>query len=74
MILDKVPDVQRLSHDEKWELIDELWRQLLPPPNHEPRPEVVALLEARMEEYRHDPAQGAPWAEAKARLRAARGV
>jgi putative addiction module component (TIGR02574 family) len=74
MILDKLPNVQQLSHDQKWELIDDLWQQLLPPPNHEPRPEIVALLEARMEEYRRDPAQGSTWAEAKARLRAARGA
>jgi putative addiction module component (TIGR02574 family) len=72
MILDKVPAVQQLSRDEKWELIDELWQQLLPPPDHEPRPEIVALLEARMKEYQQDPSQGSPWSEAKARLRAAR--
>lgn len=65
---------QRLSRDEKWELIDELWQQLLPPPDHEPRPEIVALLEARIEEYRRDPAVGSSWAEAKARLRVARGA
>jgi hypothetical protein len=47
MILDKVPEVQRLSRDEKWALIDELWQQLLPPPDHEPRAEIVALLDAR---------------------------
>lgn len=71
MILDKVPDVQRLSHDEKWLLIDELWQQLLPPPEREPRPEIIALLEARMSEYQKSPALGSLWAEVKARLRAA---
>lgn len=74
MILEKVPDVQRLSREEKWLLIDELWQELLPPPEHEPRPEIIALLESRMEEYRANPALGSPWAEVKARLRAARGA
>ena len=74
MILDKLPDVQRLSTDEKWELIGELWQQLLPSPQHEPRAEIVALLEARMAEYQRDPALGRSWSEAKARLRAARGA
>ncbi len=73
MILDKVPDVQRLSSDEKWMLIDELWRELLPPPEHEPRAEIVALLKARMAEFRLNPAVAVPWAEVKARLRTARG-
>jgi putative addiction module component (TIGR02574 family) len=74
MILDKVPDVQRLTRDEKWQLIDELWGQLLPPPGERSQTEIAALLEERMEEYRRDPSQGVPWAEAKARLRAARGA
>jgi putative addiction module component (TIGR02574 family) len=74
MILDKVPDVQRLTRDEKWELIDELWQQLLPSPEDQQRQEIGMLLEERMEEYRRDPVQGVPWSEAKRRLRAARCV
>lgn len=74
MILDKVPDVQRLSDDEKWLLIDELWQELLPRADHEPRPEIVALLESRMAEYRANPQSASPWSEVKARLRATRGA
>lgn len=73
MILDQVPAVQRLSSKEKWQLIDELWQELLPPPDSEPQPEIVSLLEKRLAEYRDNPAIAAPWAEVKARLRAARG-
>ena len=73
MILDQVPAVQRLSPDEKWQLIDELWQELLPRPDSEPQPEILALLEDRLAEYRNNPAMAAPWAEVKARLRAARG-
>jgi putative addiction module component (TIGR02574 family) len=73
MILEHIPEVQRLSADEKWKLIDELWNELLPSAEIEPRPEIVALLDQRMREYRADPSLGRPWAEVKARLRAARG-
>jgi putative addiction module component (TIGR02574 family) len=74
MILEKVPDVRQLSPDEKWLLIGELWQELLPAPDHEPRAEIVALLDARMAEFRANPSLGGPWAEVKARLRAARGA
>jgi putative addiction module component (TIGR02574 family) len=74
MILDKVPGVQQLTRDEKWQLIDELWGQLLLLPDEQPRPEIVTVLQERMAEYRDEPSQGIPWAEAKARLRAARGA
>ena len=73
MILEQVPAVQRLSPDEKWQLIDELWEELLPRSDSEPQPEILALLEGRMAEYRKNPTLAAPWAEVKARLRAARG-
>ena len=73
MILEQVPAVQRLSPDEKWQLIDERWQELLPRPDSEPRPEILALLEGRMAAYRKNPALAAAWAKVKARLRAARG-
>lgn len=73
MILDQIPEVKRLSADEKWRLIDELWEELVPK-DTEARPEMVALLEARMAEYRENPALGSSWSEVKARLKAARGA
>jgi putative addiction module component (TIGR02574 family) len=72
MILEKVPAVKRLTRDEKWLLIEELWQELLPLPEQPPSPEIVALLDARMEAFRRDPATASPWAEVKARWRAAR--
>ena len=39
----------------------------------QPQMEIVRLLESRLAEYRNNPATAAPWAEVKARLRAARG-
>ena len=71
MILEQVPAVQRLSPDEKWQLIDELWEELLPRSDSEPQPEILALIEGRMAEYRKNPALAAPWAEVKAPSRRA---
>ena len=73
MILEQVPAVQRLSPDEKWQLIDELWQELLPRSDSAPQPEILARLEDRLAEHRNNPALAAPWAEVKARLRTARG-
>ena len=72
MILEKVPEVQRLSEEEKWLLIHELWNELLPLPDHEPSEEIVALLDRRMAEYQANPASASPWNEVKERLRALR--
>ena len=74
MILETLPGVSELSDTDKWQLIDELWTGLLPPPATAPSPETVAMLEARLAEYHRDPAAAAPWAEVKKRLQAARGL
>jgi putative addiction module component (TIGR02574 family) len=74
MILEKLPDVQRLSIAEKWLLIEELWEQLVPRPESEPNPAMIALLEARMAEYRENPELASSWNDVKARLQAARGI
>ena len=74
MILEKLPTVSELSDADKWQLIDELWTGLLPPPSYTPSAETVAMLEARLAEYHLDPTVAAPWAEAKKRLRASRGL
>jgi putative addiction module component (TIGR02574 family) len=72
MIIEKVPEVRRLSREEKWALIDELWDELIPSPDKAVTAEIVALLDRRMEEYERDASTGSPWSEVKARLRAAR--
>jgi putative addiction module component (TIGR02574 family) len=69
MILEKVPDVQRLSEADKWLLIHELWDELLPPPDQEPSEKIVALLDRRMAEYRANPSCASAWDEVKERLR-----
>lgn len=71
MILDQLPEVQRLSFAEKWELIDELWKEVEQSLSAEPSdPDVVSLLRERMSEFERDPSTGVSWDELKKRLRA----
>lgn len=69
MILDRLPEVLKLTKAEQVELYGELsdllaqsdsWGDL--------SPEVIAELDRRMEEYRRDPSTGRTWEQVKARL------
>jgi putative addiction module component (TIGR02574 family) len=69
MLLEKLPEVQSLSPEEKWRLIDELWRDLATQVEDAPADaNVVELLETRFEAYLADPSQARPADEAFARL------
>ncbi|MEI9894162.1 MAG: addiction module protein [Chthoniobacter sp.] len=64
MLLEKLPAVQLLAPEEKWLLIDELWRDLARQVENAPTDaETLALLEARFAEYLADPAAAASPAE-----------
>jgi putative addiction module component (TIGR02574 family) len=69
MLLEKLPDVQSLPPEEKWRLIDELWRDLA---SHlesaPPAANVVELLEKRFADYLAEPSQARPMDEGFARL------
>lgn len=69
MILQRLPDVLKLSRAEQAELYSELgellgtddaWKEL--------SPEVIAELDRQMEEYRRDPSTGRTWEQVKARV------
>lgn len=66
MILERLPEVLKLTRAEQAELFSELgdllarddaWDQLTP--------EVIAELDRRMEEYRRDPSTGRAWEQVK---------
>lgn len=58
MILERYPDILRLSPEEKLALVTELWDDLASNPSDIPvTPEEIAELDRRMEEYRKDPTQ-----------------
>jgi putative addiction module component (TIGR02574 family) len=70
MLLEKLPAVQSLAPEEKWLLIDELWRDLARQLENSPADaQTIALLEARFAEYLANPeATGKPTEEVFARL------
>ena len=71
MIIERLPEVLKLTKAEQAELYcelgdllarDDAWDQL--------SPEVIAELDRRMEEYRLDPSTGRTWEEVKAKTTA----
>ena len=69
MILERIPEIMKLTKAEQAELFGELgdllaqddaWDQL--------SPEIIAELDLRMEEYRRDPGTGRTWEQVKARI------
>lgn len=69
MILERFPELMKLTPDEKQQLCSELGGTFFV---DEPvtDPEIRAVLERRMEEYRRDPGSARAWSEVRAELRA----
>jgi len=58
MLLETLPAVQSLTPEDKWRLIEELWRDLARQvENAEPDLNIVELLEKRFSDYLANPTQ-----------------
>jgi putative addiction module component (TIGR02574 family) len=69
VILERHPDIQRLSASEKFVLVTELWDDLAAHPVDVPvNSHEIAELDRRMEEYRKDPSQVTTWDAIKQRI------
>jgi putative addiction module component (TIGR02574 family) len=69
MILEKIPEVSRLTAAEKLLLVSELWDDLAAHPADVPvSPEQIAELDRRMEEYHRDPSQVTSWTAIQQRI------
>jgi len=69
MILEKFPDVQRLSASEKLIFVSELWNDLEAHPSAVPvSPEVISELDRRMEHFRQHPNEFTTWEAVKERV------
>jgi len=69
MILEKIPQVQQLTAEEKLLLVGELWDDLASHPTEVPvTSEQIAELDRRMEAYRKNPEQVTTWEAIKQRL------
>ena len=69
MHLEKLPEVQSLTPEDKWRLIDELWSDLARQVEGAgPDTNIVEILEKRFSNYLADPSQGRGAEEVFARL------
>lgn len=69
MILDRFPEVQRLSTTEKLQFVSELWNDLEDHPAEVPvDEEILAELDRRMEHFRKNPGDFTTWETVKERL------
>ena len=69
MILEKFPEVQRLSPAEKLVFVSELWNDLEANPAQLPvAPEIIEELDRRMDHFSHHPNEFTTWEAVKARL------
>jgi putative addiction module component (TIGR02574 family) len=69
MIIEKFPDVQRLSASEKLIFVSELWNDLEAHPSDLPvSPEVISELDRRMEHFRQHPNEFTTWEAVKERV------
>lgn len=73
MILDRFPEIRRLSAEEKLLFISELWNDLEENPSKVPvSREIIAELDRRMEHFRNHPEEFTTWEAAKARILASK--
>ena len=69
MILETIPDVNRLSPTQKLLLVSELWNDLAAHPTEVPvSREQIVELDRRMEAYRRDPSQVTTWEAIQQRI------
>jgi len=69
MMLEKFPDVKRLSPSEKLQFVSELWNELEAHPNEVPvSREVIDELDRRMAHFREHPEAFTTWESVKERI------
>jgi len=73
MIAERIPELKRLSPEEKLILVRELWEELAANPNSfPPRDDHIQLLKERLEHFRKNPTDVVAWEDVKARILASR--
>ena len=73
MILDRFPEIQKLSPAEKLMVVSELWNDLEENPAEIPvSREVLAELNRRMQHFQQHPEEFTSWESVKARIAAPR--
>ena len=73
MIAERIPELKRLSLEEKLILVGELWEELAArPDSFPPREDHIELLKERLENYRKNPSDVIGWEELRARILSSR--
>jgi putative addiction module component (TIGR02574 family) len=73
MMLEKFPEVKRLSPSEKLQFVSELWNELEAHPNDVPvSREVIDELDRRMAQFREHPEAFTTWESVKERILSSR--
>lgn len=65
MILETIPEIQKLTNQEKLQLANELWEELENQADSVIDPAIIELLESRMAEYRRNPSSARSYEEVK---------
>jgi putative addiction module component (TIGR02574 family) len=69
MIIERFPEVQKLSPSEKLLFVSELWNDLESQPSQVPvSPAIIAELDRRMEQFKKNPNEFTTWEAAKERI------
>ncbi len=68
MIVETLPEVQRLTPEQKLLLAAELFEDATECIAEEPDPEIVKALDQRLEEYQNNPGSASSWSAVKARI------
>jgi putative addiction module component (TIGR02574 family) len=73
MIAERIPELKRLSLEEKLILVKELWDELADHPDaFPPREDHIKLLRERLAHYEKHPEDVVAWEDVKARILGAR--
>ena len=69
MVIERLPEIQNLSNEEKWVLVDELWADLTGEPNQVPDPAIMEELQRRLTHCEAHPETATTWETVRDRLR-----
>jgi|GEM_PF-3202478 len=73
MVIDSLPEVQRLPSERRLELAAEIIEQATKGDGNAPDPEIVAALNERYQDYQDNPDNVTPWRDVLKRIRESRG-
>ena len=68
MVIERLPEIQKLSVEEKWVLVDELWADLLTGESSAADPAILTEIERRMAHYQAHPETAVAWGTLRAQL------